>query len=104
MEGAMPPRLLLCELNSVLAAILANELIVEILSLLLVKHVIQLRCVNNFFTTFTIDPHFVQMHLNKSSRNSQLALMYLVDHDSSLATLSHSKTNLPSFMTIFTTN
>ncbi|KAK2378419.1 F-box/kelch-repeat protein [Trifolium repens] len=56
-------------------AIFPEEIMLEIISWLLVKHVMQLRCVNKFFNALIFDPHFVQMHLNKSTRNSQLALI-----------------------------
>ncbi|GAU25542.1 hypothetical protein TSUD_259760 [Trifolium subterraneum] len=70
----MQRRLLLRQPNS--SAIFPDELMVEIVSWLPVKHVMQLRCVNKFFNTLIFDLHFVQMHLNKSSRNLHLALRY----------------------------
>jgi hypothetical protein len=70
--------------NSVSAVILPDELIVEIFTLLPVKPLIRFRCVNKFFKTLISDPYFVQMHLNKSSRNWQLALTYYEDGRRSL--------------------
>lgn len=63
------------------SAVLPDELILEIISWLPVKPLIRFRCVNNFFKTIVSDPHFVQMHLNKSSRNPHLALTLLPDFD-----------------------
>ncbi|GAU25539.1 hypothetical protein TSUD_259720 [Trifolium subterraneum] len=71
----MPRRRLLPQPNSASAPILPDELMVEILSLLPVKLLIRFRCVNKFFKTLISDPYFVQIHFNKSSRNSYLALM-----------------------------
>ncbi|PNX86685.1 F-box protein [Trifolium pratense] len=59
-------------------AIFPNEVIVEIVSWLPVKYVMQLRCLNKFFNTLIFNPNFVQMHLNKSTRrrnSQQLALI-----------------------------
>jgi len=55
---------------------LPNELILEVISWLPVKHLMQFRCANKFFNTLLSDPYFVQMHLKKSSRNPHLALMW----------------------------
>ncbi|KAK2398891.1 F-box/kelch-repeat protein [Trifolium repens] len=63
-------------------AIFPNDLMVEIVSWLPVKYVIQLRCLNKFFNTLIFDPHFVQMHLNKSTQNSQFALTCFDKHNS----------------------
>jgi hypothetical protein len=52
------------------AATLPKELLVEIFSWLPVKHVVQLRCLNKFFKTLIFDPYFVDLHLNKSARNT----------------------------------
>ncbi|PNX89760.1 F-box/kelch-repeat protein, partial [Trifolium pratense] len=75
------------------SAIFPDELMLEIISWLPVKHIIQLRCVNKFFKTLIFDPHFVRMHLNKSRRNSNLALPWYrnldkYDEDYRLITLS----------------
>jgi F-box interacting protein len=56
-------------------AIFSNEVMVEIVSWLPVKYIMQLRCLNKFFDTLIFDPYFVQMHLNKSTRYPQLSLM-----------------------------
>ncbi|GAU25540.1 hypothetical protein TSUD_259740 [Trifolium subterraneum] len=69
-------------------AILPNEVMLEIVSWLPVKHVMQLRCINKFFKTIIFDPCFVQMHLNKSAENSQIAFMCYENHHSFLGTLS----------------
>ncbi|XP_045831662.1 F-box/kelch-repeat protein At3g06240-like [Trifolium pratense] len=55
------------------AAIFSDDLMVEIVSWLPVKYVMQLRCVNKFFNTLVFDPHFIQMHLSKSTQNLQLS-------------------------------
>ncbi|KAK2411271.1 F-box/kelch-repeat protein [Trifolium repens] len=62
-------------MNSMEEAIFPEEIMLEIISWLPVKHVMRLRCVNKFFNTLIFDPHFVQIHLNKSTQNSQLALI-----------------------------
>ncbi|KAK2389137.1 F-box/kelch-repeat protein [Trifolium repens] len=85
-EGGMKRRRLVVRLRLPRrAAILPDELMVEIISWLPVKHVMQLRCVNKFFKNLIFDPHFVEMHLNKSARNSQqLALtLYRKDNNTS---------------------
>ncbi|CAJ2656409.1 unnamed protein product [Trifolium pratense] len=71
---------------SALVSILPEEVMLEIVSRLPVKYVMQLRCVNKFFNTLISDPYFIQMHLNKSTqRNSQqLDLIYFrkdISHD-----------------------
>ncbi|GAU49206.1 hypothetical protein TSUD_260560 [Trifolium subterraneum] len=63
------------------AATFPKELVVEIVSWLPVKYVMQLRCLNKFFNALIFDPHFVQMHLNKSTRNSQLASICFEDEN-----------------------
>jgi len=40
------------------------------------ENLIQFRCVNKCFNTLISDPYVVQMHLQKSSRNPHLALMW----------------------------
>jgi len=73
------------------AAFLPDELIVEIISWLPVKHLIQFRCVSKFYKTLISDPYFVQMHLEKSARNPCLALMWqddLMHEDCRIITLS----------------
>ncbi|CAJ2655816.1 unnamed protein product [Trifolium pratense] len=65
--------LTLREPNSASPIILPDELIVEIISWLPVKTLMKLRCVNKFLKTTISDPHFVQMHLKKSSRNPHVA-------------------------------
>jgi hypothetical protein len=89
-EGGMKRRRLVLRLRLPRrAVILPDELMVEIISWLPVKHVMQLRCVNKFFKNLIFDPHFVEMHLNKSARNSQqLALTYRKDNTSRMGTLS----------------
>jgi F-box interacting protein len=52
-----------------------EEIMLEIMSWLRVKYVMQLRCLNKFFNTLIFNPYFIQMHLKKSTRNSQLALI-----------------------------
>ncbi|KAK2449709.1 F-box/kelch-repeat protein [Trifolium repens] len=72
------------------AATLPKELLVEIFSWLPVKHVVQLRCLNKFFKTLIFDPYFVDLHLNKSQQQQQLAITYgkLKDNTSRMETLS----------------
>ncbi|GAU20754.1 hypothetical protein TSUD_239480 [Trifolium subterraneum] len=75
----MPPPqhlLLLHQPDSASPVILPNELKAEIISWLPVKLLMKFRCLNKFFKTLISDPHFVQMHLKKSSRNLNLALMW----------------------------
>jgi hypothetical protein len=77
--------------NSELPAILPDELIVEIISWLPVKTLMKFKCVNKFLKTTISDPHFVQMQLNKSSRNLHVAQWrsdLLKDQDASFVTLS----------------
>ncbi|GAU25541.1 hypothetical protein TSUD_259750 [Trifolium subterraneum] len=90
MEETMRRRLLRRPNSAASVAIIPDELMLEILSSLPVKPLIRFRCVNKFFNTLVFDPHFVQMHLNKSSQNSQLALTYyeVEGYKSSLVTLS----------------
>ncbi|CAI8610425.1 unnamed protein product [Vicia faba] len=65
------------ESNSACWAAVPDELMAEILSWLSVKHLMQLRSVNKFFKTLISNPYFVQMHLNKSARTPNLALIWL---------------------------
>jgi len=75
------------------AAFLTDELIVEIITWLPVKYLIQFKCVSKFYKTRISDPYFVQMHLEKSARNPHLALMWQDDliavHSSNGALLVH---------------
>ncbi|KEH34308.1 F-box protein interaction domain protein [Medicago truncatula] len=76
------------------AAFLPSELIVEIISWLPVKYLMQFRCVSKFYKTLISDPYFVQMHLEKSARNPHLALMWqddLLREDGSIIFLSVSR-------------
>lgn len=57
------------------AAVLPNELVVEVLSFLAVKSLMRFRCVNKSSNTLISDPHFVQLHLMNSTRNPHLAVM-----------------------------
>jgi F-box interacting protein len=70
------------------AAILPDELVVEIISWLPVKHVMQLRCVNKFFKNLIFDPHLVEMHLNKSAQQQQFAVMHFKGKGLYMETLS----------------
>ncbi|MCH86213.1 F-box protein, partial [Trifolium medium] len=70
-------RRMLRQPNSASSIILPDEVIVEIISWLPVKTLMKLRCVNKFLKTTISDPHFVQMHLKKSSRNSQVVGFYV---------------------------
>ncbi|AES87605.1 putative F-box domain-containing protein [Medicago truncatula] len=62
--------------------ILPDELIIEIMTWLPVKPLMQFKCVNKIFKTRISNPDFVQMHLNKSSQNPHLALMWKHDFHS----------------------
>ena len=55
--------------------LLPDKLIVEIISWLPVKYLIQFRCVSKFYKTLISDVYFIQKHLNKSARNTHLLLM-----------------------------
>nr|XP_004491718.1 F-box/kelch-repeat protein At3g23880-like [Cicer arietinum] len=57
--------------------VLSDELISEILSLLSVKTLMQMKCVCKSWKTTISDPSFVKLHLQRSPRNTHLALMPL---------------------------
>jgi F-box interacting protein len=63
------------------SAILPDDLIVEILSLLKVKPLMKMKCVSKSWNTLISDPKFVKMHLNQSSQNS---LSYVVSSKNSI--------------------
>jgi F-box interacting protein len=77
------------------AAFLPTELIMEIISWLPVKYLIQFMCVSKFYKTLISNPYFIQMHLEKSARNNPcLALMWqddLMHEDCRIITLSVSR-------------
>ena len=78
-----------CSMASI--AFLPTELIVEIISRLPMKYLLQLRCISKFYKTLISNPYFVQMHLEKSARNPCLALMWqddLMHEDCRIITLS----------------
>ncbi|XP_058741587.1 uncharacterized protein LOC131613968 [Vicia villosa] len=50
--------------------IFPNELMAEVLSLLSVISLIQMKCVSKFFNSLISDPTFMKMHLRRSARNS----------------------------------
>ncbi|XP_058736928.1 F-box/kelch-repeat protein At3g23880-like [Vicia villosa] len=54
---------------------LPDELMAEVLSLLPVKSLIQMKCVSKFFNALISDPTFIKMHLRRSARNPQLTLV-----------------------------
>ncbi|PNX82383.1 F-box protein [Trifolium pratense] len=57
--------------------ILPDNVIVEILSFLNVKSLMQLKCVcKSWKTLITCDPMFIKLHLKRSARNGHLALIY----------------------------
>lgn len=61
------------------AFVVPEDLIVEILSFLPVKSLLQFRCVSKSWKTLISDSTFVKLHLNRSStRNPQLTL--ITDH------------------------
>ncbi|CAK8563500.1 unnamed protein product [Lathyrus sativus] len=62
--------------NLASSAILPDELMEEIFSRLSVKNLIQLKCVSKFFKTLISNPYFVKIHLKKSARTPNLALMW----------------------------
>jgi F-box interacting protein len=57
------------------SAIIPDDLVIEILSLLKVKPLMKMKCVSKSWNTLISDPKFVKMHLNRSSRNSQYFLV-----------------------------
>ena len=63
----------------IIPRLLPNEFIVEIISRLPVKYLIQFRCVSKFYETLISALHFIQMHLNKSARNTHLLPMKQAD-------------------------
>jgi len=75
MHGSMGEEPL--EKRSSLSAVFPDEFIIEIFSWLSVKTLMKFWCLNNSFKTLIFNPHFVQMHLNKSSRNPHLVLTLL---------------------------
>jgi len=70
---------LLYQPSSASVMVLPKELIMEIFSLLPVKPLMRFRCVNKFFKTLISDPHFIQMHRNKSKRNPKSIDWCVVD-------------------------
>ncbi|AES92406.2 F-box protein interaction domain protein [Medicago truncatula] len=54
---------------------LPDDLIVEVLSLLPVKSLLQLKCVNKSWNSLISDPKFVKLHLQLSTPNRNLALV-----------------------------
>ncbi|XP_058741585.1 F-box/kelch-repeat protein At3g23880-like [Vicia villosa] len=55
--------------------IIPDEIIVEVLSFLPVKSLIQMKCVSKFFKSLISDPTFIKMHLRRSARNPQLTIV-----------------------------
>ncbi|CAL0304840.1 unnamed protein product [Lupinus luteus] len=54
--------------------VLLNEVIVEILSWLPVKSLVQFSCVCKYWKSLLSDPHFIKLHLQKSSKHASLIL------------------------------
>ncbi|XP_058739589.1 F-box/kelch-repeat protein At3g23880-like [Vicia villosa] len=54
---------------------LPEELIAEVLSILPVKSLLQLRCVSKSWKSLISNPIFVKQHLNRSTRNANLTLV-----------------------------
>jgi F-box interacting protein len=61
--------------NPSASAIIPDDLVIEILSLLKVKPLMKMKCVSKSWNTLISDPKFVKMHRNRSSRNSQYFLV-----------------------------
>jgi hypothetical protein len=58
-----------------------EELTAEILTYLDVKTIARLKCVNKSWNALISNPTFVQKHLNKSSQNPHLTILYKYDKD-----------------------
>ncbi|XP_058756989.1 F-box/kelch-repeat protein At3g23880-like [Vicia villosa] len=54
---------------------LPEELVAEVLSILPVKSLLQLRCVSKSWKSLISNPIFVKQHLNRSTRNANLTLV-----------------------------
>jgi hypothetical protein len=61
-----------------------EELTAEILTYLDVKTIARLKCVNKSWNALISNPTFVEKHLNKSSQNPHLTVLYKYDKDYSL--------------------
>jgi len=70
------------------SAVLPNDLMTEILSLLPVKPLLRFKCLNKFFKTLISDRHFVQKHLNKSKQNSNLLISQYIYENKQVVDLS----------------
>ncbi|KAK2361906.1 F-box/kelch-repeat protein [Trifolium repens] len=55
--------------------ILPEYLITEVLSFLPVKCLLRFRCVSMSWNTLILDPAFVKLHLNRSTRNQHFTLV-----------------------------
>lgn len=58
------------------ASLLPEELIVEILSWVPVKALMQFRCVSKTWNSLILHPTFVKLHLHRSSKNTHILVMY----------------------------
>ncbi|XP_058756987.1 F-box protein At1g11270-like [Vicia villosa] len=58
-----------------LPVFLPEELVVEVLSFLPVKSLLQLRCVSKSWKSLISDPTFVKVHLNRSARNADITII-----------------------------
>jgi len=58
---------------------LPEELIALLLSFLMVKHLIKMKCVSKSWNSLISDPRFIKMHLDRSTRKPYLALRSM-DH------------------------
>jgi len=62
--------------ESLQTLLIPNDLVLEIISLLSDKNIVQLKCVSKAWNTLISDPTFVQKHLKLSSQNPHLTLSW----------------------------
>jgi F-box interacting protein len=72
-----PPKLQLRPKAASLPIILPDELIIEVLSFLPVKSLMRLKCVSKSWKTLISNSFFIKLHLQRSIRKPQLAIVYI---------------------------
>ncbi|TKY53587.1 F-box protein [Spatholobus suberectus] len=63
--------------------LLPEELLVEILSWVSVKALMRFRCVSKWWNSLVLDPTFVKLHLQRSSKDTHVLLTFEDDNDES---------------------